>query len=350
MPSTPSTALQLCRAVAVATLLLHGVARAANTDEDPDFRPGRGLQVAGTGFNFGGYATIEFGKGDDLTESLSLKHASLFMHWDGQGRLRFFSELDLETPIAFVKGAEPTFSHAYPSLERLYADYLYSDWLNFRLGKFLTPIGRWNVIHADPLVWTTSRPLVTDHAFPTNSTALMAFGSTTLLGRPIDYSIYTALPQDWLPNPHEVPFQQANGIHVTTPLAGAGEIGVSAVSFVQRGSSSDRKRLFGIDYLWSHDRFEVTAEAIYRLSAEGGVADERGAFVQAVAPLSERLYLVGRYEFYEEQHPTLPNNTVLAGLAFKYSPSIIFKAEFTHSSNEQMQVPQGFFTSMSLLF
>jgi hypothetical protein len=43
-------------------------------------------------------------------------------------------------------------------VERLYLDYLHSDALATRLGKHLTPIGRWNLRHADPLVWTATRP------------------------------------------------------------------------------------------------------------------------------------------------------------------------------------------------
>jgi hypothetical protein len=349
MTLIPSTALRLGLAVALAMLLCHAPARAAPPEEDADFQPGKDWQLPGTGFHFGGYATLSLQDGDDAPASLSLEHASLFVHWEGDGRFRFFSEIDLQSLVTIEKGSEPAYPQAYPSLQRLYVDYLYSDRLSFRLGKFLTPIGRWNVIHEDPLVWTTTRPLVSEQAFPTNTTGAMAFGSLLLLGRPVDYSIYAALPDDWRTVPAEQPFEEATGVHVSTPITGTAEIGVSAVSFVQRGTAGEQK-LVGLDYLWSRNRYEIMAEAIYRLSSEGGAASERGAFVQAVAPVSERLYLVGRYEFYEEAQPAPPLNILLAGVAFKYSRALIFKAEFTHVSNERALIPEGFFTSMAVSF
>ncbi|MFX6815264.1 hypothetical protein ABTH42_18965, partial [Acinetobacter baumannii] len=82
---------------------------------------------------------------------------------------------------------------AHLDLERIYVDWAQADELKFRFGKFLTPVGRWNLIHAQPLVWTTSRPLTTEAAFPTNATGGMVFGTLSSIGQGLDYSVYGSL-------------------------------------------------------------------------------------------------------------------------------------------------------------
>ncbi len=76
--------------------------------------------------------------------------------------------------------------HNAIELERLYADVYLAPAATLRLGKFLTPIGRWNLIHADPLMWTTSRPLVTFQPFATDTTGGMLYGSVHPLGKALE--------------------------------------------------------------------------------------------------------------------------------------------------------------------
>jgi hypothetical protein len=321
--------------------------------DDPtavDYQPGHGWQVPGTGFRLGGYASASFENNKHQPWTLGADDLSLFIRWEGEGKLRFFSEFDLEDPLKLEQGHELTTRHAYLALERFYADYLYSEKLNLRAGKFLTPIGRWNLIHAAPLEWTTSRPLITEHSFPTNATGAMIYGTVPLLGRDIDYSLYTALGEDWRPDPKLDPFEGAFGLHVTLPLSDASEFGVSLANFEQKGSVGERKNLLGLDYLWTRNRYEISSELVYRFSDEGSRHDERGLFIQGVMPLSERWYGIGRYELYDQAGPAPAMNLGVVGLAMKLSPALIFKAEYSHASKNRIQVPEGLFTSFAILF
>lgn len=333
-----------------AFLLASFSARADDSSPVPDYRPGQGWQVPGTGLNLGGYVTGSFQNIRNLPAVFAIDDLSLFAHWESQGKLRLFSELTLESPVVYQPEADTISRHSYLALERLYVDYLSADGLNFRVGKFLTPIGRWNVIHAGPLEWTTSRPLVTERSFPTNATGAMVFGTVPVFGKSVDYSIYSAIGNDWRPDPKLDPFQEAYGLHVSVPVSASGELGVSLVSFAQEGSASERRKLCGLDYFWSRNRYELTAEVAYRFSQEGGPFDERGAFVQGVAPLSERLYAVARYEFYDKAGTAPPVNLWLEGLTMKVSPALLLKVEFRQGSDEQVVAPDGFLASISFLF
>lgn len=332
-----------------------GAATAAVAAEDLEqassYELGKGWQIPGTGFNLGGYTSGGFNddRGADLW-SLGIDDLSLFVRWEGEGKLRLFSEFDLEAPIDYEQGDGLTTKNAYLALERLYADYLYSDKLNLRGGKFLTPIGRWNLLHAAPLVWTTTRPLITDRTFPTNATGAMVYGTLPVFGTEIDYSVYSAIGNDWRPDPKLDPFTDADGLHLNFPLGQAGQLGISYANFEQESSSGERKNLVGLDYYWERDRYEVSSEAVYRTSDDGSNQTEKGLFIQGVAPISDRWYAIGRYELYDQAGSAPTMNLWLIGVDMRLSPATLLKAEFSHATHNQIQAPEGFFTSFAIMF
>jgi hypothetical protein len=341
------------RAVLCSAMFLACGASLAETEEpaaENESAPGRGWRVPGTGLSIGGYTSGGFVDFQGDASAFVVDNLSLLAHWESEGRWRVFSELDLEDVFAYQPGRGRLSSRSYLALERLYADYLHSTALNVRLGKFLTPIGRWNIIHADPLVWTTSRPLVTEQTFPTNATGVMLFGSVPVMGRTLDYSLYGAVGNDWRPDPELDPFEEAYGVHASLPVSANADFGVSLVSFEQRDAAGERRKLIGFDYTWSRRRFEVSAEAAYRFSERGGTFDERGAFVQAVAPVTQKLYAVARYEYFDAAGPSADTHLWLAGMAYKIAPAFVLKAEYRETSRFEPRAPGGVLTSISVLF
>lgn len=322
--------------------------RAAQSKPSPQLE--RGWQLPGTGFTLGGYATENLTVKKNKPWELSTEDLSLFIGWEGAGKLKFFSELSLEDSLIFRQPGTLTTSHRSLAFERVYFDYVHSERLNFRLGKFLTPVGHWNLIHADPLVWTTSRPLITNLPFPTYATGAMIYGTRTVHDNELDYSIYASSGQSIRGNSSQDPFDSAYGLHVTYATPRSGLLGFSYANFTQKSDLGNRQNLFGVDYLWSRDRYELSGEAIYRVSSRGRLWDEKGIFVQAVVPLSERLYGVGRYEYFH-QAGSLPGVSLwITGLAFRITPTSVVKAEFVHGVNNQINAPEGFLSSISVLF
>jgi hypothetical protein len=162
--------------------------------------------------------------------------------------------------------------------------------------------------------------------------------------------VYSAVGPDWRPDPKLDPFTEAIGMHATVPVSASSEIGVSFASFEQRSSVGERRKLLGVDYFWSHNRYEISAEAAYRFSDEGSGLDEKGLFVQGVAPLTERLYAVGRYEYFDPAGPTPAIKLWLLGLAAKPTPAFVLKMEVREGSSRQTVAPDGVLASISLLF
>jgi len=310
---------------------------------------GQGLRLGDTGFVLGGYATASNENLRNGPSRTALDNVSLFIWWEGDGPWKFFSELDYENVLSSRVSNQEGENH-YLALERLYFDYAFSNTTSIRAGKFLTPIGRWNLIHATPLVWTTSRPLITTRTFPTNATGLMVFGNLPEIANGVEYSLYGAAGSDIRPNPALDPFNQAIGSHLTLPFSTNGQIGFSVAAFEQEKTKGERKQLVGADFFWSNNRYEISAEGVYRASDNGSTWDEKGAFVQLVVPLSEKFYAVGRYEVFRQARETITTERWVTGLNYRFSPAIVLKTEWIGEKNNRIDAPEGLVSSVSILF
>lgn len=339
------------RFAATLCLLLAGSQAAAdeNTFSDINYRLGEGLRVADTGISLGGYATASYENLRHAHSRTALDNLSLFVWWQGEGRWKFFSEFDYENVLASSSVGQEG-EDRYLALERFYLDYAVTDTITLRAGKFLTPIGRWNLIHATPLVWTTSRPLVTTRTFPTNATGLMVNGTLPAVAHGLEYSLYASKGSELRPNPALDPFHEALGTHVAFPLLTDGQIGFSYAAFEQEKTRDEKKQLAGVDFVWSRNRYEISAEGVYRFSDNGNSWDERGAFGQLVVPLSDKVYAVGRYEIFRKAQETLTTQLWVAGLNYRITPAIVLKAEWVGSKHNHIDAPEGFMSSVSLLF
>ncbi len=339
------------RMLMAACLALTGLA--AHADDTPlsdiNYRMGEGLRLSDTGFSLGGYATASLDKLRHAPTRVALDNLSLFVWWQGESRWKFFSEFDYENVLASNAAGQEGKDH-YLALERLYLDYAITDTATIRVGKFLTPIGRWNLVHATPLVWTTSRPLITTETFPTNATGLMLNGTLPGVAHGVEYSLYGSKGNELRANPSLDPFYEAIGGHATIPLPLDGQIGFSFAAFEQEQARDETRKLVGVDFVWSRHRYEISAEGIYRFSDNGSAWDEKGAFGQLVVPLTEKLHAVGRYEFFRKAQEPRATQLWVAGLNYRITPAIVLKAEWVGSRHNTIDAPDGFLSSLSLLF
>lgn len=351
-PSRHQSVTARLRACVAATCLLSVVAAAqadAGLLSDIDYRVGNGLHLPGLGLTLGGYATVTYESLQGLPARTALDNLSLSVWWEGPSHWKVFSEFNIENGLS-SRSAKATDEKQYLALERFYVDYAANESTTVRVGKFLTPIGRWNLLHATPLVWTTSRPLVTTLAFPTNATGLMVSGTVSAAGTPVDYSVYGSGGSEVRPNPALNTFRRAMGTHVTVPLATGTQLGFSYVSFSQQKTAEEHDQLVGIDFLWSRGGYELTAEAIHKTSNQSATGTERGAFVQLAAPLSGQLHAVGRYEVYHHAQQGPATRVWVTGLSLRVTPAIVLKAEWIGAKHNDTGPSEGFLTSISVLF
>jgi hypothetical protein len=282
---------------------------------------------------------------------IGISHLAAILWWEPAPNWKLLAEVDsqdaLQLPAHQVDDDGPA-SAPYLALERLYVDYRAADAMNFRLGKFLTPVGRWNQDHADPLTWTTLRPLISQSAFPTNATGLMVFGS--LAGGLLDYQLFASGRADWRSSPRIAPFDHALGVRVVGPLSADLQIGLSTAEFVQRGAEGERFRLSGVDAVWNWRGAEISAEAIVRRGSDAEDSGERGGFVQAALPLGSGWSAVTRLEAYKRSDDARANRSALVGVVYRSGRHWVCKAEWVRPSRGSQGLPQGLLASLTWLF
>jgi hypothetical protein len=314
---------------------------------DLEYRAGRGLRLGDTGFTLGGFGTVEANRLEGQSGRLGLGDIDLFVFFDPKPYLHFFGDFafDRVFDIDTVGGAQATSSDT--SVERLYGDLNLSDRANFRFGRFLTPVGLWNQVPAEPLVWTTSRPVVTDEPFDQQVTGAAFWGSFFPSAGSVTYTLYGQfLPA--LPTAARAPESADNSAGVRLEFAAlqGWSVGGSYFGFSNNGRWND---LGGFDVLWRNDRVELTSEF---LAGHGEPDGKRiiGMYLQEAVRLFGSVYAVGRYEYYDPG----PNDPAVdlydLGLAWRPFPLLILKADYLLANHSSTSAAPGFYSSLSLLF
>jgi len=308
------------------------------------YTPGRGLAVGDTGLRIGGYTNLTLTRNEGAPLTLNLEDVSFLIFWRLSSRLHVFSELEIENVFELDHNGHAGNPHDRFTVERLYADYTVADALTVRGGTFLTPVGRWNLLHAAPLVWTTSRPLTTDRPFDPNGTGAMLYGSFFPAAGLLSYTLYgqfADLPEG---NPDFEPASHAAGARFEYAPRSNLSLGASYRGAENHGEWS---QLGGLDGLWQWSWFEVQGEAIME---EGPARDTQwGFYLQAAVELLPRLYLVERFELYDGPHAP-PVELVASGLLYRVFSNTVLKAEYLAAGQRSRYGNPGFKASAAVLF
>lgn len=349
-------------------------------------------------FRLGGYGSLVYGLNEPAgvpagapADGLTASAFALLVSGTPLARLSYFGELD---------GATRSWEN-WPGrqedrpweVDRAYLEYAAGDALRLRLGRFLTPVGQWNEVHADPLTWTSLRPLTTYRAFAKSVTGVMAAGTVPLGRRDAGYALFVAPVPAPGPRDQETSFVSAAGGRVAVEVLRNLFLGVSGVAFrasrpraadedsaeaeagpggtadagvwraaraavdstspgeietADREEDAGTRRLLGADASWTYGRLELLAEAT-ALSAQGARRAERGGFVQAAVPVLGPLFLVLRTEAYTPVvRGALRIHTV--GLTARPTPHLTLKVERQITSRPSTRAADGWFASVSAIF
>lgn len=336
---------------------------ADTTWEHPPYRLGQGLNFPQWGLNVGGYLSTYYTDLERQNWNFGMRDASIFVSKNLSARWQFFTEMEIEDAMEFSRSGI-TFDNSELDLERFYADYRATSAVNVRIGKHLTPVGYWNTIFADPLVWTADRPLTTAAAFARHAVGVMLFGDIPVGGDGLEYSLYAddgdlldpaqkkepAFEDDRSGISPRNAFKRAAGGRIVFHfLNDSAALGASYLRF-RMYDLTERKELFGVDGLWTVARMEFSGEWIYRNSLGPAEQDEHGGFVQMVLPLSGHLYLIGRREKYRAA--ILPNTATIDSVGLTYRPHAAVSLKLEHRDGEynQIMAPSGWLGSLAILF
>ncbi|MFV1976954.1 MAG: hypothetical protein ACC651_14500, partial [Candidatus Scalindua sp.] len=140
----------------------------------------------------GGYMDMELRFTENGQKSFNQQRLIPFIFSDVSDRVKFAMELEIEQGgPQTTGGVQEDFGEI--KIEFATIDFLITDWLNYRGGILLSPLGKFNLIHDSPLQDLTDRPMVSRLIIPsTLAEAGMGFFGTfypTEMSK-LDYEIY----------------------------------------------------------------------------------------------------------------------------------------------------------------
>lgn len=353
----PTAIRRALRTAALGILLaLPGLVQAA------PYTLGQGYRLPILGLTAGGYLSIQANALEGEKSQAALQDLSLFLHGDLRPDWHFFTEVELSTPVTISRDGLSS-KDIDLDFERFYFDHNLAARTTLRLGKFLTPVGRWNQIHADPLVWTVSRPLTTSAAFAKNASGAQLYGSWPVGRSAVDYQLYlddtagldpseghekTFMDLSVQPNPPSS-FRHGGGARLQYRSFDDDFLaGVSAGRFELKDRPG-YKNLVGADLFYTVDDYEFSGEAVYRKDDGGGLS-EWGGFVQAVVPLGHAFYGIVLHERYKAELFERPVDSTSLGITYRPTPPFSIKLERRESRGEERLAPDGWLFSVAVLF
>jgi hypothetical protein len=341
------------------------------------------LRRFGRNTYIGGYMDHELRFEENGNHTFDQHRLIPFIYSDVSDRVKFATEIEFEHGGTDSPGGVQGKSGEM-KIEFATIDFLMTDWLNYRGGIILSPLGKYNLVHDSPLQDLTDRPMVNRRIIPTTlSESGMGFFGTfypTELSK-IDYEIYAVngfSAQDGTDIASGENFIRSSrgsikdnnnrnfaivGRLAISPFLGL-EIGLSAHSGYIDNSDSNRMTIKAVDWTYQRGAFELVGEYAHSsIEREGSFVDKEGnisANSDKYNGDSWGYYIEPRYhfmpQFLKDHAPTFftENSTFTAvarlggtdinqplneegnlrrtrlttGLNFRYTEDTVFKAEY----------------------
>ncbi len=325
---------------------------------DPwEYRLGEGLRIDSTNFTLGGYMSLNYVEADGDDGSFNFDDLSLFLFGPITDKLSFFSEQEF-TDIYTIHTDGSTHAGSDFEVERFFLNYNHSDTVAVKFGKFLTPIGTWNEIHADPLTWTVSRPVVTAIAFPEHTSGLLFSGFFTSLDKEFSYKVFLQNNESINEDTGVVRTHTMYGARLRWLASPSLEISVPLLHYLEY-MLNQRVYMTGLDFTYTKGRLELRGEgtlAHVQMASGQGTSREDGYYLQAMLTVTEKFFTVVRHEYFRARGREGKNRSSSFAAAYRFRPQVVLKAEYQLRDGNLVVKGEGisgrdrFLTSFSLLF
>jgi len=154
---------------------------------------------------------------DDRSSEVELDDLSLFISGNLNKWFNPFVEAEYFSGTLWQKQGDNKFTDGEFIFERLYNDFMLTSATKIRVGKFLAPVGYWNLIHAAPLVWTINRPASSTYSYSNYITGIeYGYEFDAYTGSRLD--LYAQLTNEFNPKPltkHPREYDKVYGISWT---------------------------------------------------------------------------------------------------------------------------------------
>lgn len=307
-----------------------------------------------------GYANIEVVDRFDAPSKLDLDDLSLFASGRISQWANPFIEVELSKHTLIQQGGGSAGGDFI--VERFYNDAMLSAHDTLRVGKILTPLGDWNLVHAAPLIPVITRPYTAARGFDAYMSGVTWIHDAGE-GVTSDLQLYWQPDNEWFKRPSSQTrrnFHNVVGGHMNVPFGLINKIGVS----IQHGKlieTGEMFTLFGFNANKSFGRLRLESEAILSHFSGAVLAgatprvhgSESGIFGLADYTISSRWHGILEGEYYQDHTVSEPSRSTLIAFAYRPSVPMVWKLEYIHQAGVSLPispVSTGWKAAFSVLF
>lgn len=292
---------------------------------------------------------------------LELDDLSLFAGGHISQWVNPFTEIELSKQTLIQQGGGRENGNVI--VERFYNDAILSERDTLRIGKILTPLGDWNLVHAAPLIPIITRPYTTARGFHAYTSGVSWLHDPEDDGMTPDLQLYWQPGSEWFKRPASQTIRNFHNIlggHINIPLGIVDKIGAS-FQHGQLMETGEIFTLYGFNANRTFGKLRLESEAItahFSGTVLPGATprlhdNESGIFVLADYSITPQWHGILEWERYQDHTLNMPSRSNLAAIAYKPSAPMVWKLEYTR----QIGMPASFATihtgwkaAFSLLF
>ena len=304
--------------------------------------------------NVSGYAKFTVEAPDKAPTSVALDDLSIFVSGKFNRWFNPFLEAEAYNMDIWKEGDGFQFNNVHLAIERLYNDMQLTDQDTLRVGKMLASINHWNIVHAAPLVWTSTRPVTSTYSRANYITGLqLRHEFDALSGHALE--VYVQPVEDFnhkTLSSHERQYDTVAGARWILNEDLDYYVGVS-FQHAQVAYSDESRNSISIDGNWQHELFELESELLFthiQTKEEQQHGNDWGGYVQMVVPIVDKFSLITRYEHFEFAEKMEPMNAELGGVVYRPVPSLSFKVEWQQTQGSASHNQTGLYSSVAVLF
>lgn len=322
-----------------------------STSHADEYRFDQGV-LQGESFYLSGYGNLVLDAPKGAPASASIDDLSLFVNGRVSQWVNPFFEIEVSGYTVWQQGSEPR-SNGYLIPERLYNDARLTESDTLRVGKMLSPVGDWNLVHAAPLVPTSTRPLTTYRGFSEYASGVSWLHENPQGNGP-DWQFYWQPGNEWFRRPDAIAarhYYNVFGVHVNWPMGLVDKAGLS-FQHGQLTATGGNYTLLGFNARKTFGKLMLESEAATSQRSGTAIAHstEWGIYGLADYAFSSRWHGLLEWENYQDHQVDRHSRNVLLGVAYKPEASVVWKLEYVHQYGISRDIPSGVKTSFSVLF
>jgi hypothetical protein len=292
-----------------------------------------------------GYTNIEAVDRFDTPSKLDLDDLSLFAGGHVSQWVNPFTEVELSKQTLIRQGGGAVNGDVI--VERFYNDTELSEHDTLRVGRMLSPVGDWNLVHAAPLIPVITRPYTTALGFSAYAAGISWLREPESSGIP-GLQLYWQPDTEWFKKPASQTtrhFRNVYGGHLNMPLGLIDKIGAS-FQHGQLIESGETFTLYGFNADKSFGKLRLESEAVTSNfsgtvlpGAPARIHDnEWGIFGFADYAFTPQWHGILESEYYQDHTVDIPSRSTSLVVNYKPSAPIVWKLEYIHQAGESASI------------